>query len=80
MNETKPVLTGTWQLMGNAPKNGTCILAYWAMNGEYEVIWWSAFCELWCHGTAGWGSDCWSDDDEEGPTHWMPLPDPPAAV
>lgn len=72
-----------WQPIGTAPKDGTEFLAYDASTNKMDVAVMSDWFDL------GWvcrpvQSDCElgpSDDefgyDLRGPTHWMPLPDPP---
>lgn len=63
-----------WQPIETAPKDGTWILGYESrigMNTKYvphEVIRWIAFSEKWRN----------SADQLSEPTHWMPLPAPPA--
>lgn len=55
-----------WVGIETAPRDGNDILAYWDKSCVYAVISW--------HG-------CWlGEDDQEvsAPTHWMPLPLPPA--
>lgn len=68
-----------WQLIETAPKDGTSILLF----GEDRVSyggWMSAADQGAEPGeeyliSAGW----WSVElNENAPTHWMPLPDPPA--
>jgi hypothetical protein len=77
---TKRPMTG-WQPIETAPKDGTHILAYWP-----EIYWAKnvAQCETW-FGPRFLGPDCcWQSasayeyGDAVKPTHWMPLPEPPA--
>jgi len=60
---------GGWQPIETAPKDGTHFLAY--ENGRHY--------DCWAHFDTreGW---YWMDhaDSEPAPTHWMPLPQPPA--
>ena len=70
-----------WQPISTAPKDGTQILAY----GPYvwEDYWKSGF------DRTGWAVIYWENDgwrlananpyaDYMDPTHWIPLPEPPA--
>jgi len=66
---TRADIAPTWRSIDSAPKDGTVILGWW--NSEcIETItfrgnaWtWSSDGDSWSHGG--------------GPTHWMPLPQPP---
>lgn len=60
-----------WRPIETAPKDGTDVLVLWDRGGTMQVA------SCW-EGT-------WTDanDDElivSPPTHWMPLPEPPAAA
>ena len=59
----------SWQPIETAPKDGSCILAWWPHWRSRAVIaYWST-------------QDCWASIDaltwDIPPTHWMPLPNPP---
>lgn len=61
-----------WMPIETAPKDGTEFLAYWSnMRGAFEFI-----------QPMNWKDDkfviSWDHDDCVTPTHWMPLPAPPA--
>lgn len=71
-----------WQPIETAPKDGRFLLLFGpeggvAPDGEYGVPWWCV---------ANWGPTWnglldWSSGDDQPPlkpTHWMPLPEPPA--
>ena len=69
---------GGWQPIEAAPKDGTKILSYGpnvitGRSGEFAVIAWCARDDQWFL--------CDGDEAPEwlGVTHWMPLPEPPAA-
>lgn len=74
-NETAEVLT-IWQQIETAPKNGTKIIAFsprGAKGPVMDITWWRR--EEDRLGYVGWGEFntlYWP------PTHWMPLPAPPA--
>lgn len=56
----------SWQPIETAPKDGSEFLGWFP--GSTVMIWWM--------GQGGvWGNDFW---EGEAPTHWMPLPNPPA--
>jgi hypothetical protein len=68
-----------WQPIETAPKDGTAILAYYPDKAGFTArqdvvpVFWS-----------GWGGGVWENSTSGGkpfqqPTHWMPLPGPPAA-
>ncbi len=69
MNEWKPIET--------APRDGTAVLGFlpnrsgYVSDKRYEIISWS-----------GWGGGVWDNAGgyhvSDSPTHWMPLPVPPA--
>lgn len=65
-----------WQPIETAPKDGQYFIGYWPSQGgsawhkgQYRTHW------------TGWGGGCWEADGLgtalPGPTHWMPLPEPP---
>ncbi len=66
----------TWQDIDTAPMDGTEILTYQQhvrYRGRFVVV--HFFAEAWG------GDGGWSDGEYDyQPTHWMPLPDPPAAL
>ena len=61
----------TWQPIATAPKDGTEFLGFVGASyqGGVVVIHWDKN-----DGFIDWGADFWE------PTHWMPLPAPPAAT
>jgi hypothetical protein len=68
-----------WQPIETAPKDGTLVIAFYADrhgHGRYSLRYWAA-------GDWGARSEGWSDQHRQlrssDPTHWMPLPPPPAA-
>lgn len=62
-----------WQPIETAPKDGSLILTYDGCNSRV-VEWWSEF-KYWDYIGDGFYRSEFSDHD---PTHWMPLPAPPA--
>ena len=64
-----------WKVIETAPKDATRI---WCFNGSQGVMHWieGDGYALWV-----WTEELLSDADPEPeqPTHWMPLPEPPAA-
>lgn len=68
----------TWHPIETAPKDGRLILLYpsrcWCddVNSDCEVGYWDHDFETWAAATST------RAEDYHGPTHWMPLPDPPA--
>lgn len=61
-----------WQPIETAPKDGTVLLGYENKAGV------EMFTFRWCE-HRGWISEIpWGDWDRVDPTHWMPLPEPPA--
>jgi len=68
-----PHLVQEWQDISTAPKDGTPLLAWEnEARGPFKC-WWNAD---WSKAEAYWTDDA---DSEPQPTHWRPLPDPPAA-
>lgn len=58
----------TWQPIESAPKDGTCVLLAYRVSRLAST-------------TVGWfNGEKWRDEENTdlGPTHWMPLPDPPS--
>lgn len=65
-----------WQSIDTAPKDGTAFLGFLPQFGRYVADQRIQRC-VW----TGWGGGCWECQFEKGgmgPTHWMPLPAPPA--
>lgn len=62
----------TWQPIETAPKDGTRILVARVTDGRVGISWWDG---LRLEDKDKWA--CYSMLTP--PTHWMPLPDPPAA-
>ena len=62
-----------WQPIETAPRDGTRFLAFERGNADYQIYecWWGEDFGNW----EGW-RDAW--DSEPEPSHWMPLPPPPA--
>ena len=65
--------TPQWRSMDSAPKDGRSVLLWWPH-------WWhDAHPGYYLHNQ--WHSDkalsSWSEGDDGGPTHWMPLPAAP---
>lgn len=64
-----------WQPIETAPKDGTPILGF--ADGEITTVEWFQIGAI-----AGYFTLCvcgpWAVDGEWNPTHWMPLPNPPA--
>jgi len=68
-----------WRPIETAPKDGTFIIVYYRMIGSpfgnchwIDVVRWASF---------GGGPEAWLDTDDLvscDPTHWRPLPPPPA--
>jgi Protein of unknown function (DUF551) len=56
-----------WQAIETAPKDGTEILGYCAIDGIILVYWKSS----------GWEYSWGYSNLEPKLTHWMPLPEPP---
>lgn len=59
-----------WQPIETAPKNGTALLV-----GHEQAVfdaWWNG--SAWVDGTTNF----FDDENEFSPTHWRPLPAPPA--
>ncbi len=62
-----------WQPIETAPKDGTQILGF--ADGRMAVVqWWEDF-RYWSLVVCG----AYADDGEWWPTHWQPLPEPPAS-
>ena len=61
-----------WQPIETAPKDGTAILVYTCNEGFYVVSYDDIF-------SAPWRVRNDEGLNEDQPTHWMPLPEPPNA-
>lgn len=67
-----------WRTIDSAPKDGTSILVCVTHNtwdGEWETIQWVDWAR---DGVAIWPNYQHRIDIPFPPTHWMPLPNPPA--
>lgn len=69
----------TWQPIETAPKDGTVVLVFAPDASEPRVF--TAQFNDYGEGGADWfdACDCASLPILATPTHWMPLPEPPAA-
>lgn len=75
-----PASLTQWQPIETAPRNGTRILVWAEGDGPFEMHWntmgwnWLVSRQL-----GIWEGDgfTWYEADGHGPTHWMPLPEPP---
>lgn len=72
-----------WQDIETAPRDGTVVLL-WAEDaaGPVEMAWdpegFNPLASLRKGIWVGYGGQLtWSEDRGAGPTHWMPLPEPP---
>lgn len=65
-----------WMPIETAPKDGTEIWAYTPERGgiQFKTLWGPDYCK------DGWGpiDSCCGYYEDMKPTHWKPLPDPPA--
>ena len=63
---------GGWKPIASAPRNKTMLALLYVKGGHsrYGVGWWMPL-----DGWQGW----YGPTFHEEPTHWMPLPEPPAA-
>jgi hypothetical protein len=66
----QPALAGDWQLIDTAPPDTQDILAAFAPGGRQLVV----------HRTVEGGGFVAGDQQPVTPTHWQPLPSPPAAA
>ena len=72
-SEWKPIpVKMEWQPIETAPKDGAKILAY--ADGSMTVVYWLECGDNWELAESG----SWAESGEWEPTHWMPLPLPPA--
>lgn len=63
-----------WQLIETAPKDGTMVLLWWPFwRKDRAVVGKFGF-----EGIRQWFASEALEGDGDPPTHWMPLPDPPA--
>lgn len=56
-----------------APKDGSTILVFDGL--DITTVYWKSGWDQWWLVSAGGGAE---DCELYGPTHWMPLPEPPA--
>lgn len=64
-----------WQPISEAPKDGTVILAFWKSGFLESFVFIQPM--KWCDDREKFIIS-WDHDDECSPTHWMPMPLPPA--
>jgi hypothetical protein len=67
---------GEWQPIETAPNDGTEILTYNDISGIHQVSW------SYGNRSGHWETERWLDRETNwviDPTHWVPLPKPPAA-
>ena len=64
---------GEWQPISTAPKDGTRVLLYWPYWDQWPVV--GMFDRF-----QRWVTEMAVSTEGPGPTHWMPLPAPPAAA
>ena len=62
-----------WQPIETAPQDNVPILGKLLDGQERKMMWWPLSRE-WC---GSFGNIWLSFNDENQPTHWMPLPEPP---
>ena len=66
-----------WQPIATAPKEGSILAAYtYGRRWVIEVVEWDKEYRVWI----GFGLSGDEESRELSPTHWMPLPAPPAAA
>jgi hypothetical protein len=67
-----------WHDISTAPKDGTRFLGAMS-DGDIETMFWTT--SVWVRPGGAWVNEIFrSDTREHAPTHWMPLPEPPAAL
>ena len=64
----------TWQPIETAPKTPNAILVWVGSIQCSFAVWWDEVNQKWVIFGGGWRSFLSGDN---GPTHWMPLPEPP---
>jgi hypothetical protein len=70
-----------WQPIETAPKDGTDVLLYkrfskyqkWVGKDEYDF-----YIQIGCYSSGDWRIHAYDPPWNNDPTHWMPLPEPPA--
>ena len=67
-----------WQPIETAPKDGDGILLFIpGYPGEVQAATWNDRRDAWC--LYGCDSLAFDFDEDDVPTHWMPLPEPPVS-
>ena len=61
-----------WRPIETAPKDGKVVIC---MRADDRSLPWGAYWRTYFDGSKGWSNE---SGDETRPTHWMPLPAPPA--
>lgn len=83
-----------WRPIETAPRDGTAVTLTWMGNGRPQEIYpnmvWNRFAGnplvqdgkgIWAlHGKSGQILMTWTEENDGGPTHWMPLPPAPEAA
>lgn len=64
-----------WMPISTAPKDGTWMLAFRRVRGKTNIA--QARWVRDMFGTYCFGGEGWYYPEDNAPTHWMPLPDPP---
>lgn len=64
-----------WRPIETAPKDGTAVLLY---ADSWELTWGIQAGRFYDGEWMCWGGAV-PENDEDGPTHWQPLPPPPTA-
>jgi hypothetical protein len=75
-------LEAGWQPIETAPKDGQQFIGLW--RGQVYTVSWVQYYVKWPHEEGGptfrggWSAETWDQHMPCQPTHWMPLPPPPA--
>ena len=66
-----PEISMNWQPIETAPKDATILIG--DVGGVHAGYWWET-----TTGFSGWALCDQAPQEQFNPTHWMPLPEPPA--
>ena len=69
--------THDWQPIETAPRDGTPIRLRSPSYAPAQPLWWDKKKRRWATWTFAVARriEGWWDEEEEAPTHWMPIPD-----